>query len=238
MSCRCRCSRPRTAKQRVAAQSELLALDETLFLLLCRDAGNGYGTDGATSRYRSIELRRYLAGDQYRGLALRRHRAGRARWQAGGGDRAGDADPLHRHQRQCGTEQVRLAQRRAERPQQSVGEVGRHDAGAGTRSRQSERFLLVHHQRQRLHHAERLSGRRRLIRMRAGSKSTPCCWSTASRCRSARNSSRPARPTRRPVLARGAAAAALHDCCTAQAGCGTTSRPRDGNSGHCARLAG
>src|SRR4029077_13463568 len=43
-------------KQRVAAQSELLALDETHFLLLCRDAGNGYGTRGATSRYRKVEL--------------------------------------------------------------------------------------------------------------------------------------------------------------------------------------
>jgi hypothetical protein len=43
-------------KRRVAAQSELLALGETRFLLLCRDAGNGYGMDGATSRYRTIEL--------------------------------------------------------------------------------------------------------------------------------------------------------------------------------------
>jgi hypothetical protein len=43
-------------RQRLAAQSELLALDETFFLLLCRDASNGYGTKGATSRYRSIEL--------------------------------------------------------------------------------------------------------------------------------------------------------------------------------------
>jgi hypothetical protein len=43
-------------KRRVAAQSELLALDETHLLLLCRDAGNGYGTDGATSRYRKVEL--------------------------------------------------------------------------------------------------------------------------------------------------------------------------------------
>jgi hypothetical protein len=43
-------------KKRVAAQSELLALDETHFLLLCRDSGNGYGTDGATSRYRKVEL--------------------------------------------------------------------------------------------------------------------------------------------------------------------------------------
>jgi hypothetical protein len=43
-------------ERRVAAQSELLALDETFFLLLCRDSGNGYGTSGATSRYRSINV--------------------------------------------------------------------------------------------------------------------------------------------------------------------------------------
>jgi hypothetical protein len=43
-------------KRRVAAQSELLALGETRFLLLCRDATNGYGMDGATSRYRTVEL--------------------------------------------------------------------------------------------------------------------------------------------------------------------------------------
>jgi hypothetical protein len=43
-------------RQRVAAQSELLALDETFFLLLSRDANNGFGTDSATSRYRSIDL--------------------------------------------------------------------------------------------------------------------------------------------------------------------------------------
>jgi hypothetical protein len=43
-------------KRRVAAQSELLALGETRFLLLCRDAGNGFGMDGAASRYRSVEI--------------------------------------------------------------------------------------------------------------------------------------------------------------------------------------
>src|SRR5215475_7545719 len=43
-------------KRRVAAQSELFALSETRLLLLCRDAGNGYGMDGTTSRYRSVEL--------------------------------------------------------------------------------------------------------------------------------------------------------------------------------------
>jgi len=61
-------------KQRVAAQSELLALDDTHFLLLCRDAGNGYGTDGATSRYRKIELldtsrATNIAGSTYDGTA-------------------------------------------------------------------------------------------------------------------------------------------------------------------------
>jgi hypothetical protein len=60
-------------KPRAAAQSEFLALDETHFLLLCRDGGNGYGTDGATSRYRSVELldlsqATNIAGSPYDGL--------------------------------------------------------------------------------------------------------------------------------------------------------------------------
>jgi hypothetical protein len=41
---------------RVAALSDLYALDETHFLLLCRDGGAGYGTERATSRYRRIEI--------------------------------------------------------------------------------------------------------------------------------------------------------------------------------------
>jgi hypothetical protein len=43
-------------KRRIAAQSELLALDDNHFLLLCRDSNNGYGADGAMSRYRRIEF--------------------------------------------------------------------------------------------------------------------------------------------------------------------------------------
>jgi hypothetical protein len=43
-------------RRRIAAQSELLALDDHHFLLLCRDSNNGYGQPGATSRYRRIEL--------------------------------------------------------------------------------------------------------------------------------------------------------------------------------------
>jgi len=43
-------------KRRIAAQSELLALDDNRFLLLCRDSDNGFGQKGATSRYRRIEL--------------------------------------------------------------------------------------------------------------------------------------------------------------------------------------
>jgi hypothetical protein len=41
--------------KRIAAQSELLALSETRFLLLCRD-GNGLGTRNAKSLYRKVEL--------------------------------------------------------------------------------------------------------------------------------------------------------------------------------------
>lgn len=43
-------------KRRVAAQSELLALSDSKFLLLCRDSGNGYGQPGDNSLYRRIEL--------------------------------------------------------------------------------------------------------------------------------------------------------------------------------------
>jgi hypothetical protein len=43
-------------KRRVAAQSEVLALDENHFLLLCRDSSNGYGMSGTTSLYRRVEV--------------------------------------------------------------------------------------------------------------------------------------------------------------------------------------
>ena len=60
-------------RRRVAAQSELLALDDTHFLLLCRDTGNGYGLQGSTSLYRRIELLDIskatdIAGSKYDGL--------------------------------------------------------------------------------------------------------------------------------------------------------------------------
>lgn len=60
-------------KRRVAAQSELLALDENHFLVLCRDTGNGYGVEGTTSLYRRIELldtaeATNIAGTKYDGL--------------------------------------------------------------------------------------------------------------------------------------------------------------------------
>ncbi len=40
----------------VAAQSEFFALSDTLFLMIARDSGNGYGQKSAKSLYRSIEL--------------------------------------------------------------------------------------------------------------------------------------------------------------------------------------
>lgn len=60
-------------KTRIAAQSELLALDETHFLLLCRDTGNGYGLEGTTSAYRKIEIldtsnATNIAGSTYDGV--------------------------------------------------------------------------------------------------------------------------------------------------------------------------
>src|SRR5262249_47943900 len=43
-------------KPKAAAQSELLALSDTLFLLLCRDSNNGCGMKGDTSLSRRVEL--------------------------------------------------------------------------------------------------------------------------------------------------------------------------------------
>jgi hypothetical protein len=40
----------------VAAQSELTALSDTLFLMLSRDSGNGYGVKGDKSLYRGIDI--------------------------------------------------------------------------------------------------------------------------------------------------------------------------------------
>ena len=40
----------------VAAQSELLAIDDDVFLMLSRDGGNGQGVKGSTSRYRAIDI--------------------------------------------------------------------------------------------------------------------------------------------------------------------------------------
>jgi hypothetical protein len=63
----------RDGKRRIAAQSELLALDTDHFLVICRDIGNGYGMEGATSLYRRIELldasqATNIAGTPYDGL--------------------------------------------------------------------------------------------------------------------------------------------------------------------------
>jgi len=60
-------------RTRVAAQSELLAIDENHFLLLSRDAGNGYGYKSATSLYRKIDVldtskATNIAGSKYDGL--------------------------------------------------------------------------------------------------------------------------------------------------------------------------
>src|SRR5215470_17486407 len=60
-------------RTRVAAQSELLAIDQNHFLLLSRDAGNGYGYKSATSLYRKIDIldttnATNIAGTKYDGL--------------------------------------------------------------------------------------------------------------------------------------------------------------------------
>jgi hypothetical protein len=150
-------------RQSVAAQSELLALDETFFLLLCRDSSNGYGTGGTTSRYRSIELvdtsrATNIAGSPYDGAVP----------VAPNGKLAAGVVPATLTQQQHGTHQVRTAQWSTERSRQSVGEMGGHGAGAGARPGEPKRFLLVYNERQRFHYPERLSGRRPLQRRERG----------------------------------------------------------------------
>ena len=71
--CRCRSTRLPRVKRRVAAQSELLALDETHFLLLARDSTNGYGFEPAASLYRKIGIldtsnATNIAGSKYDGI--------------------------------------------------------------------------------------------------------------------------------------------------------------------------
>lgn len=60
-------------RPRVAAQSELVALSDTQFLMLSRDSNNGYGMKGTTSVYRSIDVldlsgATNIAGTEYDGL--------------------------------------------------------------------------------------------------------------------------------------------------------------------------
>jgi hypothetical protein len=43
-------------RRRIAAQSELLAIGNDRFLLLCRDGDNGYGLKNATSAYRRVDV--------------------------------------------------------------------------------------------------------------------------------------------------------------------------------------
>src|SRR5262249_29373901 len=149
-------------ERRVAAQSELLALDETFFLLLCRDAGNGYGTDGATSRYRSIDLldaarATNLAGSRYDGIV----------------PVAPDRKLVDAVVPATLTPYIDINNT------EELKKFGLHNGEPNDRNNLSEKwegmalvpaldpenpndYFFVRHQRQRVRHAKRLSGRRRL----------------------------------------------------------------------------
>ena len=109
-----------TASSRVRRPERAAALDETFFLLLCRDGSNGFGierTHVALSQHRTVDTSKAtnIAGSQYDGTVP----------VAPNGKLAAGVVPatltrLHRHQQQCGTEQVRIAQWSAERSQQSL----------------------------------------------------------------------------------------------------------------------
>ncbi len=148
-------------KTKVAAQSEILALSDQSFLMLARDSGNGQGQKGDASLYREISIVDVSAATDIAGGALRCCRqAGRAQGRARPVGDAGQADAVHRHQRQGRARPLRPAQWRPQRPRQFVGEVGGDVRGQRARSEAARRLFPVRRQRQRLPHPGRLPGRR------------------------------------------------------------------------------
>ena len=121
-------------KRRVAAQSELAGARRDALPAALPRQRQRLRHEGATSLYRSVEM-----------LDTSRRPTSRARATTAiepvapsGGLVAAvvpaTLTPLHRSQRQCPAGPLRPAQRRAERPQQPLGEMGRHGARAGARS--------------------------------------------------------------------------------------------------------
>ncbi len=116
---------------RVAAQSELHALYETHFLLLCRDSGNGYGVEGVTSAYRRIEVLDVsqatdIAGSQYDGVVP----------VAPNGKLVDGMKPTALTSSVDMNDNVQLNKFGLHNgapndPQQSLGKMGRHGAAAG-----------------------------------------------------------------------------------------------------------
>ena len=143
---------PKKGKTLVAAQSELLALNDKQFLLIARDSAPGLRHAGAGLRLSQRRSHQHRQGDQYRRHRFRRHQAGGPGRQARSFCNARRIHVFHRHQRQCPAQPLRPAQRRAAGSQRPLREMGEPGAAAGRRRRRTRRLFPDGRQRQRLHH--------------------------------------------------------------------------------------
>lgn len=118
-------------KTLVAAQSELLALNDHQFFVLSRDSGNGQGAEGRGLALSRCRFGGHYRGDRSGGYALRRDHAGRAERRARPEGDAGFPPAVLESQRQRPTRPVWTAQRRRAGFQPAVGEAGGADYDAG-----------------------------------------------------------------------------------------------------------
>src|SRR5215471_7402541 len=149
-SCRCRCSRPRTGNSELPPRA---SCSRSTRRSSCCSAAMPATVTAPTARPHATaastsSIPRGRPTSQARATTARcRSRPTASSW-AGSCPRRSRATS---NQRGRGIAEVRIAQRRAERPQQSLRKVGRNGAGAGARSCQPERLFFVRDHRNRFH---------------------------------------------------------------------------------------
>src|SRR5215471_3321940 len=149
-SCRCRCTRPRTGNSELPPRA---SCSRSTRRSSCCSAAMPATVTAPTARPHATaastsSIPRGRPTSQARATTARcRSRPTASSW-AGSCPRRSRATS---NQRGRGIAEVRIAQRRAERPQQSLRKVGRNGAGAGARSCQPERLFFVRDHRNRFH---------------------------------------------------------------------------------------